>query len=145
MRVKLENRIGIQAEPETVWSLVAGVADWPRWNPCCPEARGVVRIGEKIEYVAALPGMKPVKVAATVFDWVPNEQLHLAVTALGGLVRSTRYFEIEQLAPGSCIFSNGEMFGGPLGGMVARRYRQPIRAGFAAIGEAIKAAAEAKP
>jgi hypothetical protein len=54
-------------------------------------------------------------------------------------VKSIRYFEIEQLAETGCIFSNGEMFDGPLGPAVARRMRPAIRAGFAAMGEAVKA------
>jgi hypothetical protein len=78
-----------------------------------------------------------------VADWVPNEQIHWRLSMLGGLVKSVRYLEIEELAPSSCIFSNGEIFEGLMGPTVARRMAGPIRAGFRAMGEALKVRAEA--
>jgi hypothetical protein len=89
-----------------------------------------------------LPGQAPRTIRPVVLDWVPNEQILWRLSLLGGLVNSMRYFEIEELVPGSCIFSNGEMFEGLLGPTVAKRMRGPIRAGFQAMGEAIKALAE---
>lgn len=142
MRLKLEHRIGIQAPAEAVWALVADVDSWPQWSGLYSEAKGVVRIGEKHEVVVNLRGQKPVRVISTVIDWVPNEQLHLDIRLLGGLVRSVRYFEIEHLTATACIFANGEMFGGLLGPMIARRLRGPIREGFADMGVAAKALAE---
>jgi len=61
---------------------------------------------------------------------------------VGGLVKSTRYFEIEQLTPVSCIFSNGELFEGIAGPGIAKRLRGSIREGFRAMGEAVKTLAE---
>lgn len=142
MRVKLEHRIGIQAPAEAVWALIADVPRWPTWSGLYSQAKGVVRIGERHEVMVNLRGQKPVKVTSTVIDWVPNEQLHLDIRMFGGLMRSIRYFEIEELTPAACIFANGEMFGGLLGPMVARRLRGPIREGFAAMGEGAKALAE---
>lgn len=142
MRLKLEHRIGIQAPAEAVWALVADVDRWPQWSGLYSAAKGVVRIGEKHEVVVNLLGHKPVRVTSTVVDWVPNEQLHLEIRMLGGLMRSVRYFEIEHLTATACIFANGEMFGGLLGPAIARRLRRPIREGFRSMGEAAKALAE---
>jgi hypothetical protein len=61
---------------------------------------------------------------------------------LGGLVKSTRYFEIEELASGACIFANGEMFEGLLGPQVAKRLSAPLKAAFRDMGEAVKRLAE---
>lgn len=142
MRVKLEHRTGVRAPAEAIWALLANIDAWPRWNPLYTKAAGVIRIGAPLELEVTLPGQPPRAIRPLVADWVPNEQLHWRLSMLGGLVKSTRYFEIEELAPGSCIFSNGEMFDGLLGPSVAKRLRGPIRAGFQAMGEALKELAE---
>jgi hypothetical protein len=142
MRVKLEHRTGVRASAETVWRLIADIEAWPRWNPLYTKAQGAVRIGTTLDLEVALPGQAPRAIRPVVLDWIPNEQLLWRLSMMGGLIRSTRYFEIEELAPGSCIFSNGEMFEGLIGPAVARRLRGPIRAGFQAMGEAVKALAE---
>ncbi|MEP6968146.1 MAG: SRPBCC domain-containing protein [Pseudomonadota bacterium] len=144
MRVKIEHRLGIQAPPEAIWALVADIAGWGDWNPLYPKAEGVMRIGAPLSLTVALPGKAPRAIRPVVVDWVPNEQLLWRLSMLGGLIKSTRYMEIEQLTETGCIFSNGEMFEGLLGPTVARRVRGPIRAGFAAMGEAVKAKAEAR-
>jgi len=139
MRVKIEHRLGIPAPAEAIWSAIADIAAWPAWNPLYTKVEGTLRIGAPLVVEVTLPSQKPRTIRATVSDWVPNEQILWTVSALGGLVKSIRYFEIEQLAETGCIFSNGEMFDGPLGPAVARRMRPAIRAGFAAMGEAVKA------
>ena len=48
----------------------------------------------------------------SVIDWVPNEQIVWAARYGGGLMRSTRYMEIEALGEAGCLFSNGEIFKG---------------------------------
>ncbi len=142
MRVKLEHRTGVRASAETIWRMIADIEAWPRWNPLYIKAQGAVRIGATLDLEVALPGQAPRAIRPVVLDWIPNEQLLWRVSMMGGLIKSTRYFEIEELVPGSCIFSNGEMFEGLLGPTVARRLRGPIRAGFQAMGEAVKSRAE---
>lgn len=142
MRVKLEHRTGVRAPAEAIWRMIADVEAWPRWNPLYTKASGTVRIGAVLDLEVALPGQAPRAIRPVVLDWIPNEQLLWRLSMMGGLIRSTRYFEIEELAPGSCIFSNGEMFEGLVGPSVARRLREPIRAGFRAMGEAVKSLAE---
>jgi hypothetical protein len=142
MRVKLEHRTGVRAPAETIWRMIADIEAWPRWNPLYTKAQGVVRIGAPLDLEVALPGQAPRAIRPVVLDWIPNEQLLWQIKMLGGLVKSIRYFEIEELAPASCIFSNGEMFDGMLGPSIARRWRGPIRAGFRAMGEAVKSLAE---
>jgi hypothetical protein len=139
MRVKIEHRLGIPAPAEAIWAVIADIAGWPAWNPLYTKAEGVLRIGAPLVLEVALPSQKPRTIRPTISDWVPNEQILWKLSMLGGLVKSTRYFEIEQLAETGCIFSNGEMFDGFLGPTVARRMRPAIRAGFAAMGEAVKA------
>jgi hypothetical protein len=140
--VKLEHRLGVKAPAEAIWTVLADIEGWARWNPLYPRASGVIRMGAPLDLELALPGQPPRPIRPIVADWVPNEQIHWRLSLLGGLVKSTRYFEIEELAPGACIFANGELFGGLIGPRVARRMARPIRAGFAALGEALKAQVE---
>lgn len=140
--VKLEQRIGVQAPSEAIWALLSDLEGWKAWNPLYPQAAGQIRIGSVLTLTLALPGEAHRTIRPVVVDWVPREQLLWRLTALGGLVRTTRYIEIEQLEGGGCILSNGEFFGGLLGPMVARRLRTAVRRGFAAMNEALKAQAE---
>ncbi len=143
MPVKLEHRVGIQAPAEAIWSVIADIEAWSVWNPIYPKAQGTLRIGSPLALELALEGRKPEVIKPVILDWVPNEQIHWRLTIMGGLVRTTRYFEIEKLSDTGCIFSNGELFDGLLGSMVVRSLRGPIRRGFAAMGEAVKSRVEA--
>ena len=129
-RVKFEHRIGVKASAETIWAVIADVERWPQWCALYPRAVGTIRIGGQLDLDVAIAGQPTRAIRPVVLDWVPNEQLHWRLSMFGGLVRTTRYFEIEPLAPGSSIFSNGELFGGLLGATVARRLRGPLRDGF---------------
>lgn len=142
--VKIEHRIGVQAPAEAIWSVVADLERWPEWNPLYPKANGVLRIGSQLDLEVAVPGQTPRMIRPVILDWVPNDQIHWRLSMFGGLIKSLRYLEIEALTETGCIFTNGELFEGPLGPTVAKRMRKPLRAGFAAMGEALKARVEAQ-
>ena len=108
-----------------------------------PKAAGELRIGEILELTVALPGEPHRQIEPVIFDWTPNDQIHWRLSMMGGLVRSVRFLELEVLGDASCIFSNGELFSGLLGGMVVNSKRRAIRKGFTAMGEALAAKAEA--
>ena len=143
MAVKFEHRVGVQAPAETIWGFVHDLTTWAEWNPLYPKAEGQIRIGSNLELTLALPGEAHRVIRPKVLDWVPNEQLHWRLTMLGGLVNNVRYIEIEALGPENCILSNGEIFGGLLGPMVAKQVARSVNKGFAQMGEALKARAEA--
>lgn len=144
MRVKIEHRLGIRAPAEAIWAVIADIAGWQSWNPLYPKAEGAVRIGAQLTLELALPGQAPRTLRPVILDWVPNEQILWRLSMFGGLMKSTRFLEIERLSDTGSIFSNGEMFEGLLGPTIARRMRKPLREGFAAMGEAVKARVEAR-
>jgi hypothetical protein len=143
MPLKIEHRAGIRAPASAIWAQLVDIESWPSWNPLYTEAKGVVRIGAELDLTVSLQGQAPRRIRPVIVDWVPNEQLHWRLSMMAGLVKTIRYLEIEELGPGSCIFSNGEIFEGMLGPTIAARLRGPLRAGFQAMGEAVKARAEA--
>lgn len=140
--VRVEHRIGVQAPAEVIWEVVYDIARWSEWNPHYAEASGTIRIGEKLDLTVVLPGMKPQKTRATVLEWVPNEQLHFQTVSFGGLIRGTRYVEIEQLADESCIVANGEILGGLLGPTLSRSIGPKIYRAIRGMNEALKELAE---
>ncbi|MDO9222859.1 MAG: SRPBCC domain-containing protein [Caulobacter sp.] len=143
MSVKLEHRTGIQAPDEVVWDVLSDIQGWASWNPLYPKAEGVIRIGAVWDLELALPDQTPRLINPVILDWAPYDHIHWRLTALRGWVRTIRFLEIEKMGPENCIFSNGELFEGLFGGLVARRLRGPIRQGFAAMGEALKERSEA--
>jgi hypothetical protein len=116
--VRIEHRIGVQTPPEAIWEILHDVEGWSRW--------------------------KPRSVRATVLEWVPNEQLHYRTVEMGGLIKGTRYVEIEQLADESSIVSNGEIIGGLLGPTVAGSVGGRVYKAMRLMNEALKEAAEAR-
>ena len=142
--IPIEHRIGIQAPAEVIWGLIYDLKSWEVWNPIYTKAAGDIHIGSTLEMTLELPGQQPQQIKPVVLEWVPNEQLHWRLSFLGGLVKTTRYIEIEQLAEESCIVANGEFFAGLMGPSVVRRVGGSVRRGFIAMNEALKARAEAQ-
>lgn len=139
----IEHRVGVQASAETIWQVLYDLERWAEWNPLYPKASGDIRIGSTLTMTLALPGQTERHIQPVVLEWVPNEQLHWKLTMMGGLVKTVRYIEIEQLAETSCIVSNGEIFGGFMGPSVGKQMGRAIHRGFANFSEALKARAEA--
>jgi hypothetical protein len=140
--LRIEHRIGIQAPAEVIWEVIADLASWEQWNPLYPKAAGQIRIAGTLEMTLALPGQPPQEIRPTVLEWVPNEQLHWRLSLMGGLVKTTRFLEIESLAEASCIVSNGELFAGLMGPSIGKRMGRAVYRGFAEMDEALKARAE---
>ncbi len=141
--MKIEHRLGVQAPAPLVWEIVHDLERWPEWNPVYKQVEGRVGYGETLKLRVALPDQPDRDIVATVIDWSPNEALHWRVSMLGGLVRTIRYLEIEAMSETGCVFSNGEIFRGLLGPTVGRQVRASVKAGFTALGEAVRDRAEA--
>lgn len=141
--MKIEHRIGISANTDSIWEVLSDLEHWGDWCPLYPRAAGTIRIGETLDIDEKIPGLKVRSIRPVVLDWAPYDHLHWRSSMMRGWVKAVRYFEIEELAPGSCIFSNGEIFSGLLTPYaVPRHIRFKIREGFTAMGEALKAEAE---
>jgi hypothetical protein len=141
--LKIEHRIGVLTPATAIWPMIADIDAWHAWNPLYPKAAGKIAFDAVLDLEVALPGLPPRALKATVVDWTPNEQVIWKVRMLRGLIRTTRYIEIETLDNGNCIFSNGEFFEGPLVRLINKAQRRAIKAGFTAFGEAVRDRAEA--
>lgn len=133
-----ENRVGIAAPAELVWEVLYDVDSWTQWNPLYPEVQGSVRTGEVLTLTQLLPGGEAEVLRPRVSEWVPNSHIYWHMAWLGGLVKVQRYFEIEAVSETGSIFANGDIFRGLLGPYVGNRLQRQLRAGYRAMGEALR-------
>lgn len=143
MAFRIEHRIGVQAPADVIWDVLADIPRWSEWNPLYPDAAGRIGLGEQLTLTLALPGEAPRTLQPRVVDWEPNAQAVWRLDLAPVFAHTVRYLEIEKLSETGCIFANGEFFHGLIGERIGRAKRRVIHSGFAAMGEALKARAEA--
>jgi hypothetical protein len=139
MGFRIEHRLGITAPAGVIWDVLKDIEGWPRWAELYPQVSGALRIGGPVALIEQIPGGAPQQLRATIIDWVPDSQIHWRAASSRGLIKRTRYLEIEPLSDTGCIFSNGEIYDGFMTRYVGRDRRRAIHAGFEAFGEALKA------
>ena len=139
---RIEKRIGVRASTDRLWEILADLPGWDRWNPIETAVEGTIAYGGQITLTEAIEGLPPRRAVAHVGEWQPYAQL-VWMEKRGLWFRSMRYYEIEELSPGSCIVANGFIFSGLRGEMFFDRNRLRLRHGVDAVAEAWKAAAEA--
>ena len=141
--LRVESRAGIQAPPDIIWEVLSDIDNWPSWNPIYPKASGRLGIGQQLDLTLALPGLPQRHLTPYVADWVPETQILWTERFMGGLVKTVRFIEIEKLGPASAILANGELVDGLLAELWLHKRRRAMKAGFAAMSEAVRQKAEA--
>ena len=138
MSFRIEHRIGVAAPAPVIWGVITDFARWGEWNPIYPRIEARLSIGSPVSFELHLPNRPVRHLTGRIVEWVPDTQLIWMLSLFGGLVRTTRYFEVEQLADESCILSNGEIFEGLGAGLVAKPERAVLRRAFELVNEAAK-------
>ena len=142
MSFRIEHRIGVAAPAEVIWGVITDFPRWGDWNPIYPKVEARLAIGSPVAFELHLP-KRPVRyLQGKIVEWVPNTQLIWTLSLFGGLVRTTRYFEVEQLAGENCILSNGEIFEGLGAGLLSKPDRAVLRRAFELVNEAVKGRVE---
>ncbi|QDH74620.1 SRPBCC domain-containing protein [Brevundimonas sp. M20] len=139
---KIETRIGIRASTDAIWEVISNLPGWDGWNPIETGVSGTIAFGGDLKLIEAIEGLPERQCVARVGEWQPYAQL-VWVENRGLWFRSVRYFEIEELEPGSCIAANGFIFQGLRGEMFFDKNRKHLRHAVDGVAEAWKAAAEA--
>lgn len=139
---RIEKRIGVRAPTDKIWEVIADLPGWDRWNPVETTVEGTIAFGGQIALTEAVDGLPERRVVARVGDWQPYAQLVWAEKR-GLWFNMVRYFEIEQLEPGSCIAANGIIFSGLRGEMYFDKHRKTLRRAVDSVAHAWKEAAEA--
>jgi hypothetical protein len=141
MNFKVEKRVGVRAPSERIWEVISDLPYWDRWNPVETGVSGAIAFGGQLALTERIEGLPERQVVARIADWQPNAQL-VWTEKRGWLFNVVRYYEIDELEPGSCIVANGFIFSGFRGEGFHERHRKTVRAGCEAIAEALRAAAE---
>jgi len=139
---RIEKRIGVRASTDRIWEVITSLEGWDHWNPVEKGLDGAIAFGGAMNLTENLKGLAPRQVTARVGQWQPYAQLVWAEKR-GLWFNSMRYFEIEELEPGSCIIANGYLFSGLRGEMYFDKHRKALRHAVEAVAEGWKAAAEA--
>ena len=134
---RIERRIGVRATPDQIWALIADLPGWDRWNPVETGVSGTIAFGGQINLTETIDGLPGREVTGRVADWQPNAQL-VWTEKRGWLFNVVRYYEIEELEPGSCIIANGFIFSGVRGEGFHDKHKKTIRTACEAIGEALR-------
>jgi hypothetical protein len=138
MAFRIEHRLGVPASTLAVWEVLGDVENWPKWQALYPEVKGALRIGGTIDAMEALPNAPPRAIRPVIADWTPESDIHWKTANTGGMIKLTRYFEIEKLTDTGCIFSNGQLFDGFMTRYVAPARKRLYRDAFQAFGEALR-------
>ena len=141
MAVKIEHRIGIAAPANVIWEVMVDVRSWPEWTAIYPKAAGEVKFGGTLVLMLEVPDHPPREIKAAILDWTPDEAIHWKTRAF--LMETTRYLEIEKYSDTGCVFSNGEIFAGFGTRYLSRGRLKALREAYGALGEGLKARAEA--
>ena len=138
---RIEKRVGVRAPTDRIWELIADLPSWERWNPVETAVEGTIAYGGGIALTETIPGLPERRASVRVGEWQPYAQL-VWMEKRGLWFRSMRYFEIEELEPGSCIVANGFIFSGLRGEMHHDRHRKALREAVDAVAEGLKSASE---
>ena len=138
---RIEKRIGVRASAERIWEILADLPAWDQWNPVETTVEGTIAYGGSIALTETIAGLPERRTRVRVAAWQPEAQLVWAEKR-GLWFSSLRYFEIDEIEPGSCIFANGSIFNGLRGEMYFDRHRKALRPAVDAVAEALKALAE---
>lgn len=137
MNFKVEKRVGVRAPSDRIWEVIADLPGWDQWNPIETGVSGTIAFGGMINLTERIGGQPERQVTGRVADWQPNAQL-VWTEKRGWLFNVVRYYEIEELEPGSCIIANGFIFSGFRGEGFHDKHKKTIRTACEAIGEALK-------
>ncbi len=141
MAYRVQSRVGVAAPASAVWAAICELEDWRDWNPLFVEAEGRLSIGALVALTRRLHD-RTERQEVRIVDWVPNAQI-VWLRSIAPFARSLGYIEIEALTERGCILAAGEIYQGPIGQMIGKRVRRPLKHGFEALCDAAKARAEA--
>ena len=142
MNFKIEKRVGVRAPSEKIWEVIADLPGWDGWNPVETGVSGTIAFVGQIVLTERIEGLPERQVTGRVADWQPNAQL-VWTEKRGFLFNAVRYYEIEELEPGSCIVANGFIFSGFMGEGFYEKHKKKLKTATEAIGEALRTTAEA--
>ena len=138
---RIETAIDIAASPAAVWSVLAGFAAYPEWNPFIRKLEGEPRAGTRLSVTAQPPGHREMTFKPTVLVADANRELRWRGRALiPGIFDGEHAMRLEAV-PGGTLFHHEEKFGGILVPLFGSVLEATVR-GFEQMNAALKSRAE---
>ncbi len=134
--------IDIAASPARVWQILTDFGANAEWNPFITAISGPLEVGRHLSIHVQPPGGKGMGFKPRVLAVEPERELRWKGRLLvPGLFDGEHYFRLEATAAGTRLH-HGERFGGLFVALMSAKAFAPIRRGFEAMNEALKAQAE---
>ena len=149
MAYEISSSINIAAPPETVWAVVADLANYPQWHPAYQSVTGELTVGSTLTIKTTSPATgNPVTLKVKVLTVEPGTELAWASRLLG-VTTIRRRFLLRPADGGTELTQAGTYRGmggsrGPGGARGALKTVANIRGSYMAINEAVKTQAEAE-
>ena len=134
----------IDAPVDTVWRVLTAVESYGEWNPFTPEVRTDFAIGSPAHLLVRM-GPSTFRITETVCAF--DEPRLIAWEKTFGarwLLHAVRRQHLAPVGATSCSYHNTDGLTGLLAPLVWACFGGTMRRGFAAMGEALKAHAEAR-
>ena len=140
---RIEHRIGIAAPVDDAYEIVADIETWPQWSPIHKQATGKLSFGAPVTLVEYYDGLGTWEITGALADWQPLSHVHVAVPKPFYAGTLIRFFEFDALSAHGSTFAVGAVFNGFLAEREGKMIAKPVKRGFIAFAEALKAKAEA--
>lgn len=134
MKLSIETKININAQPEQVWKVFSDFKSYPDWNPFISQLEGSVIVDQQI--FVKLPGMN-FKPKVERFDPLKNLTWK-GKLFIQGLFDGRHYFQLIPEANGTTTFIHGEDFSGILVFLFKKNLLTEIKDGFNNMNKALK-------
>jgi len=141
---RIEHRIGIAAPVDDPYEIVADLESWSKWSPIHKAASGKLSFGAPVTFEEYYEGLGTWELAGSLADWQPLSHIHVAIPKPFYAGTLIRYFEFDALSAHGSSFAVGALFNGFLAEREGKLIAKPVKRGFAAFAEALKAKAEAQ-
>ena len=105
--------ISINAEPETIWSLLTNAKDFPRWNSTVVSIDGDIKVGEKIMLKSVLDPSRTFKIK--IKEMTPHTKM------IWGDALGTRTYTLDKKDNGTTEFTMYEKIGGLMYPLFAKK------------------------
>lgn len=130
----------IEADPDTIWALLADTAKWKAWNPTIISIDGTIAEGQKVKLVSTVNPNRAFRLNVTKVD-SPREMVWSDGMPLG-LFKGERTYRLTPQSDGSTEFSMEEVYTGLMAPLITKSIPDMTES-FGEFADGLKAAAEA--
>lgn len=130
----------IEADPDTIWALLADTAKWKAWNPTIISIDGTIAEGQKVKLVSTVNPNRAFRLNVTKVD-SPREMVWSDGMPLG-LFKGERTYRLTPQSDGSTEFSMEEVYTGMMAPLITKSIPDMTES-FGEFADGLKAAAEA--